>query len=385
VFYNPLDRLDFSVLPAHAFDSTAVTVDDPFSSRPIGTGPMRFSHQDIHPRSIALEAHHNTHHTPELAGVRILEPRDPTVDLRALFAGKIDGMVHVPPSLRHEVALSDDVALKSYDLRSWWYAALNTQTGPLTEPLVRQAVDLAIDRTSLREQLIGVKPDDSNPSMEFISGPFVRSSPHYNRKVKVVVHADLARSAALMEQAGAVRVEGRWHLGDEPVVLNIAIDAAVAGELEYGLVMSLSEMLEKGGFGAHYNRGSQRNWLGPERFAQALAGELVDEFDIVLGKWSFGMDESIGSIFHTRDGALGRNNIFDWSDPETDRLLESYRAARTDTEAHAAYQALHAHLNKTKPYLYLWKHDTKSVWRNEVRNNIIVPYYYFQDVSSWRF
>ena len=36
------------------------------------------------------------------------------------------------------------------------------------------------------------------------------------------------------------------------------------------------------------------------------------------------------------------------------------------------------------PYLFLWKLDTKSAWRTEIRNNTIAPYFYWTLVDEWR-
>ena len=35
------------------------------------------------------------------------------------------------------------------------------------------------------------------------------------------------------------------------------------------------------------------------------------------------------------------------------------------------------------PYLFLWKLDTKSAWRTEVRGNTIAPYFYWTEVDGW--
>ena len=48
-----------------------------------------------------------------------------------------------------------------------------------------------------------------------------------------------------------------------------------------------------------------------------------------------------------------------------------------------AYHKLHKLLSQDLPYLFLWKLDTKSAWRTEVRGNIVAPYYYFTEIDSW--
>jgi hypothetical protein len=42
-------------------------------------------------------------------------------------------------------------------------------------------------------------------------------------------------------------------------------------------------------------------------------------------------------------------------------------------------------LAKELPYLFLWKLDTKSAWRTEVRGNTITPYYYWTVFDAWKF
>ena len=56
-----------------------------------------------------------------------------------------------------------------------------------------------------------------------------------------------------------------------------------------------------------------------------------------------------------------------------------------DTQAQDAYHDLHQSLSDELPYLYLWKLDTKSAWRTEIRGNIIAPYYYFTEFDSWKY
>ena len=86
-----------------------------------------------------------------------------------------------------------------------------------------------------------------------------------------------------------------------------------------------------------------------------------------------------------RTGGKGALNVFNYSNNKVDEILSRYDKARTDTEAQDAYHDLHAYVSEDLPYLFLWKLDTKSAWRNEVRGNIIAPYYYFTEFQGWKF
>jgi ABC-type transport system substrate-binding protein len=113
---------------------------------------------------------------------------------------------------------------------------------------------------------------------------------------------------------------------------------------------------------------------------------MGSQYDALIGKWSFGVREDVNPMFETRDDGqgIGSRNIFNYSNAEVDKILARFNAAKTDTEAQDAYHDLHAYLAKDLPYIFLWRLDTKSAWRNEVRGNMIAPYFYFTDFDGWK-
>ncbi len=375
-YHNPRERIAFHVLPKHAFDSTSISPDLDFSARPIGTGPMRGSKGR---REVKFTAFPNAHTNPQIQELSMSEGGDPFVQARTLLNAGVHGVISVPPPLRPDIAASDDVALKSYDLRSWWFMALNTSTPALADRRVRQAIHHTLDRSTLRELTIGVDPNDTNPPCEFVSGPFVQSSPYYNRSIKVQERSDKARSRQLMTEAGATMQAGRWIMNGQPITLRIGMNAPLNAEAR-DLLNQMGNQLQEGGFDRQVYMVPPDDWVH-----KAVTGRLRDQYDALIGKWSFGVVEEVNPMFHTRtrDGK-GSLNLFNYSNAEVDALLARYEAARTDTEAQDAYHDLHALLAEELPYIFLWKLDTKSAWRNEVRNNTITPYFYFTQFDEWR-
>lgn len=374
-YHEPRERIAFSVLPKHAFQGTAISPDLDFSSRPVGTGPMKGSKGR---REVKFTAFGNGHHNAKIDVLSQAEGGDPFVQVRTVLNEGIQGVISVSPPLRPEIAASDDVALKSYDLRSWWFIALNTQSPALANIKVRQAVDHTIDRNKLRELTIGVDPQDTNPPCEFVSGPFVQSSPYYNRSIKVRPDADTVKARQLMTEAGATQQAGRWILDGQAVTLRIGMNAPLDTEAQ-DLLNQIGNQLQEGGFDRQVFRIAQDEWT-----MQSVTGRHVDKYDALIGKWSFGVVEDVNSMFHTRDSeGHGALNIFNYSNAEVDSILQRFDAARTDTEAQDAYHDLHAYLAEDLPYIFLWKLDTKSAWRNEVRNNTISPYFYFTEFDNW--
>lgn len=374
-YHNPRERISFAVLPEHAFESTAIAPDLDFSSRPIGTGPMSASRGR---QAVTFKAFPNVHHNARISGMQSQEGGDPFVQVRTLITGGVQGVVAVAPQQRADVRASDDVALKSYDLRSWWFIALNTVKGPLSNVKVRQAVDRTIDRSELRKVTFGTEANAQNSPCEFVSGPFVGSSPYYNRSVKVRETSNKEEAQALMKAAGATEQANRWILKGEGITLRIGMNSVLDVEAK-DLLNQIGNQLSEGGFDRQVHKVSNADWV-----QKAITGRYADEFDALIGKWSFGVVEEVNAQFSTRSGGKGSLNIFNYSNPTVDGLMDKYDAAKTDTEAQDAYHELHAFLAEDLPYIFLWKLDTKSAWRNEVRNNQIAPYYYFTEFDSWR-
>lgn len=376
VYHNPQERIAFSVLPEHAFDSTTISPDLPFSTRPIGTGPMQGSKGR---REVKFTKFKNAHHDPYIDTLSQAEGGDPLVQVRTLLNGGVQGVISVAPPLRPDVAASDDVALKSYDLRSWWFIALNTASSALSDVRVRRALDMTIDRSQLRELTIGVDPNDANPPCEFVSGPFVQSSPYYNRSVKTRDRADRAAARQMMTEAGAEMQAGRWIMNGGSITLRIGMNAPLDSEAK-DLLNQIGNQLQEGGFDRQVFKITADDWN-----SKVVTGQMGDQYDALIGKWSFGVVEDVNAMFHTRADGKGALNIFNYSNAEVDGILSRFDNARTDTEAQDAYHDLHKFLADDLPYVFLWKLDTKSAWRNEVRNNTIAPYYYFTEFDGWKF
>jgi peptide/nickel transport system substrate-binding protein len=374
-YYNPRDRVSFAVLPKHLFDSTTVTQSDEFNARPVGSGPMKASRGK---HEIRLTAVPNVHHNAKIDTLILNEGADPLVQVRTLLTGGIQGIISVAPNYRPDVASSDDVALKSYDLRSWWFMALNTNSPILADKRVRQAIHLSLDRNKLREVTIGVDAEDPNPPCEFVSGPFVQSSPFYNHAVPVQERSDMARAKTLMTSAGASMNAGRWVMNGASVTLRIGMNAPLDGEAR-DLLNQIGNQLQEAGFDRQVYKVPADEWA-----SKAITGGLKSQFDALIGEWSFGTVEDVNDKFHTRSGGEGARNIFDYSNPQVDQLLQRYNDARTDTEAQDAYHDLHAMLADELPYIFLWKLDTKSAWRTQIKNGTITPYYYFTEFDGWR-
>ena len=139
-----------AIVPEHAGDS--------LSEHPVGTGPWRFvewRHDDYikmarnptyfggAPRSDSLE----TRIIPE-SSTAVAEFESGNVDL-----------LYVPEGDTREWMTADakKALLQSPPPLRLWYVAINTTRGPLTDPRVRQALNLAVDRRAILDQMLSAR------------------------------------------------------------------------------------------------------------------------------------------------------------------------------------------------------------------------------------
>ena len=198
---------------------------------------------------------------------------------------------------------------------------------------------MIIDRTDLRQLSIGVKPGEQNSPCEFISGPFVQSSPFYNRSIATRDKSDRATATQLLTSAGLTSIGGRWHYKGQPVVLNVGMLAPLDNEAP-DLLTQIANQLGAGGFERQETKVTVDDWN-----RRVLTGKAT-EFDLLVGKWSFGVVEDVNDLFETRSGAKGTLNLFNYSNAQVDQSLAEYNAARTDTAADDAYHKLHAQIGR---------------------------------------
>ncbi|MEC7987996.1 MAG: ABC transporter substrate-binding protein [Myxococcota bacterium] len=378
VYYKPIARLNFAVLPKSEFGGkTAILPNTPFSSRPVGSGPMSGAKGT---QNASFKAHRtSSHHKPKIDKMQLNQAQDPQVQIATIRNGNVHGIISVAPPFRPELSTSSEVVLKTYDLRSWWFIALNQNEGILNKKEVRQALNLLIDRNELREKSIGVKKGDKESPCELISGPFVQSSPYYNRTVPVVENRREAEARALLNRAGLEKKGRFWHYNGQPIMLRIGMKESLNKEAP-DLLNQIGNQLGEAGFDRRVYKISAEDWT-----REVTTGSAISKYDMVIGKWSFNIDENVNNLFQTRSANKGTRNIFNYSNPEVDAILERFDDSRTVSDAKNAYHDLHAKLDEELPYLFLWKLDTKSAWRKEIRSNIIAPYYYFTMIDDWKY
>ena len=294
----------------------------------------------------------------------------PSVATDLVLDGVAHGLMHVPPARVAAVREHPDLRLVPYDTHRWWFVALNTTKEPLSRPGVREALDLVVDRNSLCERTVG-------GGCTMLSGPFLPGSPYLNRSI-VPPRPDSDRAQELLFDAGLDLVPGdrHWHLDGQPITLRIGGHANLDAESR-GLLVALAGQLERAGFLTELYTVAPDVWR-----TKVLTGNQM-AYDLVVGTWSLGPSQDVGSLFHSRDGELGQANIFGFSHPRVDGLLERMVRAESDSAAQVLGWELHAALAQQRPYLFLWTLESWSAWSRRLDGVVLTPRTAFDTVEGW--
>jgi len=355
----PAAQLYLKVLPSHAFKNTGIPRNHSYRTNPITAGSMKVAEKDH--KNWVLKKMGGASREAGLDEVRCQEVPEKRTQAELMSYEYGHAMIEVEPQQRAELDADQCCTLKPYPSKSWWYTAFNQGNPALADAKVRNALSMAIDRDQALN-LIG--------EGELISGPFTLSSRYYNHDV-AVPSQDVNSAGALMGEAGYTKANGVWTKGGKPLELRFFYDEAM-GEQGQTVATNLVGQLKK--FGVSISNPA------------AIGGELWEErimqkkdFDLVMGVWSFDVNEDIGQLF-SRGGV---RNFVKYSDDRTDQLLNGAYASQDPSEQQAYMKELHRRLAETSPYVFLWSLRNFSAISWDVRGAHIQAYYYFSQFPDW--
>ncbi len=167
---------------------------DAFNAKPVGTGPVRFVSWTKDDK-LVLEAN------PDYWGGKtdmdrlVVRPVPETAPrIAALLKGEVDVITQLPPDQEQRVTANASTKVEGALYAGLYVLAVNSKRPPLDNPLVKQALSLAIDRAAIVKELWrgrGVAP----------SGPIARGDNHYDAKLAPLAY-NPGQARELLKKAG---------------------------------------------------------------------------------------------------------------------------------------------------------------------------------------
>ena len=365
--YAPLIYLLLmEIVPAHHFRENG-TADPEFNEHPVGTGPFRFV--EWREDEIVLEAHEEYFDGRPYLDEVVLKFFP---DKRRAWSELMRGNVDVVPDLDledYEVIENDD-RFSVYDyLEVFYYTLLFNLKDPLLgDPVMRKAIDLAIDRQDLIDNGLqgwGVPT----------TGPYRPGTWPYNPDVPEAEY-DPGKTSQLLESLG-------WRDEDEDLILEkngteltLSLLADSGDLLKEAVAQRIKWQLFKVGIRV------EMQFLDLQRLFQERL--MPGEFQGVLLQFNSSGDPDKFTYLFWHSSQIGRSNLGFYSSEEVDRLIETGAIESDHSERVGIYRRIHEMIARDRPAVFLFYRMNFLGASSNVLVAAAEPSVYYRSIKDWK-
>jgi peptide/nickel transport system substrate-binding protein len=356
VHAQPLEDFFWPPVPRHLLDTVppAEIGRHGFGRAPVGSGPYRFLRWEVN-QQLAFEARDDfpasLGGTPPIRRVvyRIVPER--TTLLAELLRGDVHLNGPLSPADARRVEADSETRLLHFPWRQFTYLGWNTQREPFTEPVVRRALAMALDRDELLAAVLR--------GYGQVASSVIPPWHPYAPRLDPLPHAPDS-AAALLVGAGWVDLDGDGVRERAGHPLEFVLLASQRNPVFGELVQIIQAQLARVGVRVEPRLLEWQTVLGLHR---------ARDFDAVLTNWvldNFRIDPR--PLFHSRQVEIeGSANRSSYANPVADSLMDLGVRTLDDAPAATVWQALAETLQRDQPLTLLFWNDELAGVRRELQ------------------
>ena len=358
------------IIPEHLLrDKDFKTTD--FRRHPVGTGPYRLE-QWLSGQQLVLTA--NKRYFEGVPNIERYVYRiipDQATTFLELQAEALDGVALSP--LQFEKQTETPFFKKNYTPYHWsgrqyTYLAYNLKNPLFSDPRVRHALGMAVDKEEIiRATLLG--------HGRVSAGPFLAESWASDPTVKPGAY-DPEGARRLLKEAGWVDSNGDGLLEKEGHPFSFTV-LTNQGNDQRKMICELI----------------QKRWrdIGVDMKIQVvewsvLLKEFIQgrRFEAVLLAWSLSLEpDDVYAVFHSSQTAPGQFNFVSYKNSEVDGLLEKGRTLFSVEERVPIYQRVHRLIAEDAPYLFLVESEALLMLHRRFEGVTVTPLGVGYDFIHW--
>jgi peptide/nickel transport system substrate-binding protein len=309
-----------------------------YGRNPVGTGAFKFEEWQSNVSVVASRNDDYWDGAPALEAAIFRPITDANTRVAEMLSGGIDVLLETPPDNIAQFSGDANFAVKEAVGPHVWYVMLNAKDGPFADKRVRQAVNYAVNKQSLVDNVL-------QGTAEVSAGPIPPAfNWAYNADVAPYPY-DPDKARALLAEAGAegakltfLVTEGGSGMLD-PVPMGTAIQADLAA---VGLDVEI-KTYEWNTFLSEVNPGLEGKGDMAEMAWMTSDPDTLPFLTLRTAAWP----------------AEGGFNSSYYSNPEVDALLDKARVSTDQAERAELYKQVQAITNEDAPWLFVanWKQN----------------------------
>lgn len=331
--------------------------------KPVGTGPWQFEEYLKQDRTIVERFDGYWGEAPALERIEYRYIPDHNARTLALETGEIDFADNLLPSDVERLKADDGFRVHAEPTSGLFYGAFNTAgETPLADARVRQALNLLVDRELIVE---GALDGVGQPAWQFF-GPQFTWAP----EVKPYT-VDTEKAAALLQEAGYEKTDGKWMKDGEQLALRIL---SYNSRTEMASISeALAAVLANEGIASDVQLYTWEGMLDLVRPGQ---------YDVSIVFWTPEMtghpDLHLKSQFHSE----AELNYQGWSNARFDALVDKGRGLDAGDEWNATYQEALTILQDDAPIIPLVHKVFTAASTEKLEGYQVHPSGFFYDFKS---
>ena len=341
-YFKALETWMMGILPEHILKDEKNLMQSSFNTHPIGTGPYRLTQLEFS-KNIELSAFDGYFEgRPKIDKIAFHVIPDPMTRLLMLKNAQLD-LGSIEP-LVMERQLGADF-FKKFDIYekislSYTYLGFNLRKKKFTDPRVREALSLAIDREELVDILFF-------KHAKICTGPFLPGSAAFNPDVKAPKQ-NIARARELLREAG--------YDEQHPFVFEIA--TSNASSIRPYAAEILQYQLKKAGVIVKLRIMEWQAFLNMVVFPH--------KFDAVLLGWGLSPTPDPYLFWHSASDKPGGFNLVGYHNAKVDKLIEESQSIIDKERLASMWREMFALIVDDNPYLFLYIPNSITAVNKEI-------------------
>lgn len=323
-----------------------------YGRNPVGTGPFKFEEWQSNSRVVASRNQGYWDGAPPLEAVIFRPITDANTRVAEMLSGGIDVLLETPPDNVAQFRADGNFAVVEAVGPHVWYVMLNAKEGPFADKRVRQAVNYAVNKESLVNDVLqgtaSVSAGPIPPAFNWAYNDEVEPYPYNPDRARELLAEAGAEGASLT----FLVTEGGSGMLD-PVPMGTAIQADLAA---VGLDVEI-QTYEWNTFLAEVNPGLEGKADMAEMAWMTSDPDTLPFLTLRTAAWP----------------AEGGFNSSYYSNPDVDRLLDEARVSTDPEERGALYRQVQALVHDDAPWLFVANWKQSAVVTSAVENFELQP------------